>query len=174
MENFGVILEHSKFVLVIRLDILFSIIFTANMVESIWHTSKDGVRESSIGDKLVSGSHPNWIPQCTKDLNVFLSHLPDDIRTYTLECLEEHRPVIDFILSSGYELEELSYHDYLSWPYPEISGNNILLLREAFEDVRYELIPTIRFWNAKTKNPEDDTAESSALTIEFHKRGMAF
>jgi hypothetical protein len=78
------------------------------------------------------------------------------------------------ILSSGYELEELSYKDYLSWPYHKISGNDIILLQEAFEDVQYELIPTIRFDNMKLENPEDNIVESSALTIEFHKRWMAF
>ncbi len=84
------------------------------MVERTWHQDEDGTRESSIGDELVSGSHPNRTPQYTKDLNVFLSRLPNNIREYTFDCLEEHRPVIDFILSSGYVLEELTYHDYLS------------------------------------------------------------
>jgi hypothetical protein len=49
-----------------------------------------------------------------QNIHLFLSHLPDNIREYTLEYLEEHWLIIEMILSSGYELEELSYKDYLS------------------------------------------------------------
>lgn len=45
---------------------------------------------------------------------------------------------------------------------------------EAFKDARYELVPVVRFSNPKSKNPEDDVSETSALYVEFHQRGMAF
>jgi hypothetical protein len=47
-------------------------------------------------------------------------------------------------------------------------------INEAFNDVRYELIPTVIFFNGKLENPNDDIAETSSLFVEFHKRGMAF
>lgn len=75
---------------------------------------------------------------------------------------------------SGYEPKELCFRDYLSGPQHEIAGNNIPLLNEAFNDVRYELIPTVIFFNRKLENPNDDIAETSSLFVEFHKRGMAF
>lgn len=146
-----------------------------SMVERIWHTSEGGVRESSIGDRLVSGSK-NFQNDAEAPVTIdsFLDRLPEKIREYTRSCLSEHQFVIDSLVASGYEPEELCFRDYLSGPHNEIAGDNIPLLAEAFEDDRYELVPTIIFANKQLENPDDNVAETSSLFIEFHKRGMAF
>jgi len=74
----------------------------------------------------------------------------------------------------GYKAEELFFRDYLSWPRNEIGGDEIEALKEAFLDVRYELVPTVRFVYKSIENNDDDVNETSSLFIEFHTRWMAF
>ena len=108
------------------------------------------------------------------DLAILFATLPDDMKIYTYGCLKEHSLVIWNILSLGYEADELCFRDYLSWPRNEIASRELDVLIEAFNDDRYDLVPTIRFANRNIENPKDDINETSALYIEFHKRGMAF
>jgi len=90
------------------------------------------------------------------------------------ECFGEHKKAIEGILILGYEAEELFFRDYLSWPRNEIGGDEIEALKEAFLDVRYELVPTVRFVNKILENSDDDINETSSLFVEFHTRWMAF
>ncbi len=96
------------------------------------------------------------------------------MQEYTLSCFEEHNQVINNILSLGYRPRELCFRDYLSGPRNEIDVSEVEELRKAFESDMYELIPTILFANQKLENPSDGLNETSGLTIEFHRRGMAF
>lgn len=145
------------------------------MVERIWHKSEGGVRESSIGDRLVSGSKNSQNDvELPVTIDGFLDRLPEGLREYTRSCLSEHQSIIDSLIASGYEPEELCFRDYLSGPHNEIASDDISLLMGAFQDDRYELVPTIVFANKSLENPNDKVAETSSLFIEFHKRGMAF
>ena len=137
----------------------------------------------SNGDKIISGStlwvklanNISTVPtKTTLDFAHLIDTLPKDIQIYTYDCLEEHTEIIRNILSLGYVADELCFRDYLSGPRNEIGSHELSILTEAFKDVRYDLVPTIRFANKNIENPEDDISETSALFIEFHKRGMAF
>lgn len=139
------------------------------------------IQTYSHGDKLVSGNTPRLSSDNTairtntlSDLASLFVTFPNDIKTYTYECLEEHSLVVWNILSLGYEADELCFRDYLSWPRNEIASHELDALIGAFHDVRYDLVPTIIFRNKNIENPKDGINETSALYIEFHKRGMAF
>lgn len=106
-------------------------------------------------------------------INTF-EFLPQEIIEYSIPCFEEHSEIISHLLSLGYEPDEVFFHDYLSGPKNIISGNDSASLLEALRDIRYELIPVVRFANRTLENPKDNVSETSALIIEFHKRGMAF
>jgi hypothetical protein len=142
------------------------------------------IQTHNQGDILVSGStssfglnHENNSiirTHTISDLEILTTLLPDKIKSYTHECLQEHAIAICNILSLGYEADELFFRDYLSGPRNEISSHEIDILMEAFNDDRYDLVPTIIFRNKNLENQEDDINETSALFVEFHKRGMAF
>ena len=141
------------------------------------------IQTHSNGDKIISGrtfwSKPSdntslIYTNTISDIAHLIGILPEDIQVYTHECLDEHAEAIRNILSLWYIADELCFRDYLSGPRNEIGSHEIDVLIEAFKDVRYELVPTIRFANKNIENPEEDIAETSALFIEFHKRGMAF
>lgn len=131
---------------------------------------------SNSGDRIVlrknNPTHKNHpLHQSIEDL---LAPLSNRARIYSLSCLSEHQTIIDSLQSAGYTATELCFRDYLSGPHNEISGNNLPLIEKAFDDVRYELVPMIVFSNPHLMDETDNTAETSALFIEFHKRGMAF
>jgi hypothetical protein len=109
-----------------------------------------------------------------EDIENICSHLPEELKKYTHECIAEHRQIVDFLFANKYEPVELCFRDYLSGPRNEISGDSLDVLEEAWKDDRYELIPTIIFENSHMRNPDDDIADTSSLFVEFHKRGMAF
>lgn len=100
--------------------------------------------------------------------------LPQEVIEYSVPCFEEHLEIISHLLGLGYEPDEVFFRDYLSGPKNVISGNDPASLLEALRDIRYELVPVVRFANRKLENPKDNVSETSALIIEFHKRGMAF
>lgn len=152
-----------------------------NYWKKIKVTSQWSIKCNTNGDRLVSKTHVSWKhiwpkshTNTIKDIEFLTDILPEDISKYVYECLNEHTKIIEYLLLSWYEAEELFFKDFLSWPRNEISCNEMDILIDAFHDDRYELVPTILFANKNVENTADDIAETSSLVIEFHKRWMAF
>lgn len=142
------------------------------MAERFWNNSdSEKIQHSPSGDRLVFGTSGNVFP--ASSVAELLAPLPDEVREYTVRCMDEHGQITKFLLESGYVPVEICFRDYLSGPHDEIAGTDTELLSEAFEDSRYELVPTIVFALENDNGNAEGTGMAS-LFIEYHTKGMAF